>query len=231
MEKKCQVVMLPTDKASNIFLVHHYNILHLLGKKRDKDLTGYPQHLYILSDEEIKESDWILWKKNDKEILLRQVFKYKNSNKLFIIAEHNVDIKISKSFMFKIIATTNPELIQCTKSPIDRHLDCNGTGSISEDFIEAYIKSYNESNVIKEVMVEYENDRPNDFDDGNGFTDFKYNQVLKLRPDNTIIIHPATKKSYSRDEVFELLKELRRECIEAHNKGISPENVCIAQYV
>lgn len=58
MFKKTPVVMLPTEKASNIqkWGVHLiYNEKKELGNRKP---TPVFQHLYFLSDEEIKEGDW-----------------------------------------------------------------------------------------------------------------------------------------------------------------------------
>ena len=60
MEKKCMVVILPSDKESKIRLNNlgklsyepHIQGLYYSG------LTHFYQHLYILSDEGIKEGNW-----------------------------------------------------------------------------------------------------------------------------------------------------------------------------
>ena len=58
----------------------------------------------------------------------------------------------------------------------------------------------------------------------------EYNQgSLKTKSDNTVIINQT--RMYTRDEVFELLKQLRRECIDAHNRGSHPDTVGIAQFI
>ena len=48
--------VLPTDKPSRLAILHNGN-LHI-GTNFKKDLNVNPQHIYITSDEEIKEGDW-----------------------------------------------------------------------------------------------------------------------------------------------------------------------------
>lgn len=60
IKRKCQVVMLPTEKATNIISIN--NKLELINKAQmantiNSIVKGF--YLYILSsDEEIKEGDW-----------------------------------------------------------------------------------------------------------------------------------------------------------------------------
>src|SRR3990167_2003097 len=59
--KRCKVVMLSTEKAS--LLYKQGRELYLKDERFIKDSfweNRTPQHLYILSDEEIKEGDWML---------------------------------------------------------------------------------------------------------------------------------------------------------------------------
>lgn len=57
--KTHKVLMLPTKKESNIRLGKIYNTLHYKNNVFDKEFGVY-QHLYIISDEEIKEGDWVI---------------------------------------------------------------------------------------------------------------------------------------------------------------------------
>lgn len=127
MEKKCKLVLLPTDKDSNLFFhcpIGSEKSLHYMsqGKQHREEMLkagiNKPQHLYILSDDEIKEGDWY-YHKNDNVII-----------KSLIDIDNN-DCK-------KIIATTNPDLIE------------EGIASISDDFIKEYC-----NNSVEEVLVKY----------------------------------------------------------------------------
>ncbi len=85
--KKCKVVMLPSmEMAPNPI---DPSILHITKLQRIY-FGGSGQHLYFISNEEIKQDDWCLWGH-------RMVKKFESSN-------HN-------SLMWaKIIATTDPAL-------------------------------------------------------------------------------------------------------------------------
>ena len=77
----------------------------------EKKVT-YKDTTYVLTDAEIKEGDFVLWRVNDG-MIKREVFKYKNTPNLFVILEHNDDHKVSRNFMKKIKAeikhhTTTP---------------------------------------------------------------------------------------------------------------------------
>lgn len=135
--KRAQVVMLPTKKnSSNIAKSINQDILSLYNKNDDKYNQWINQHLYILSDDEIKEGDWV-YSINYNNILQLQ----KPSNKFFYK---------------KIIATTDTSLIE--------NIEMIGTGSTylfklpqpSEQFIEKYIESYNKGTQIIDILVQYE---------------------------------------------------------------------------
>jgi hypothetical protein len=114
MEKKANIDLLlanPNDETTNgIFL---------------KNRNWY--HLYITTDEEIKEGDWYYWsvtntiQKAIKDSLGR-LPKIEDGSK-------------------KIIATTDKSL---------------GLASPSTSFIEKFVEEYNKGNIITKVIVEYE---------------------------------------------------------------------------
>ena len=100
MEKKCKVVLLPTDKVFNKklnkqLIIHNGNLQFCQNGQMMRE--GQPQHLYILSDDEIKEGDWCIYNNH--------FVKYS---------------KPSNSYFYKkIIATTNPDLIKEGIASID----------------------------------------------------------------------------------------------------------------
>jgi len=67
MNKKCQVVMLPTNKKSNSGIRNTFptpktqigDLAFLDPTLSDKDICWDYQHLYILSDDQIKKDDWV----------------------------------------------------------------------------------------------------------------------------------------------------------------------------
>lgn len=182
-------MLLPTEKASNI---HSY--MYKLGLrdnfKKTYNMNGnsqisYAQHLYILSDEEIKERDWYY---NQRTNEIKQAYALANYH-------------ISPRVLFKIVATTD-KFLKIPK-PQSNSLDMfckleEALPQLPELFIQAFIKAYNEDNPITEVDLEME-ERIIDVIMG------KTTLIIKTRPDNTVIVHPS--KMYTRDEVLKFLKD------------------------
>ncbi len=120
--------MLPTEKISNIIKFHHQEALFYTKKDWDfnKDSGSY-QHLYILSDDEIKEGDWIVCLDEiDTSIMNWDI-------ELAVFQFNGGNCTSDK----KIIATTDKSL---------------GLPRPSNEFI----KKYCELGGIDEILVEYE---------------------------------------------------------------------------
>ena len=138
MYKDTQVVMLSTEKAKHLehtLWLNHHNKLELTYNI-SKDELCKPQHLYFLSDEEIKEGDWCY---NFVASYVVQIVKLPS-----ILTEE----------CSKIIATTDESLKVITG------MVGSGTGvqvsQIPQSFLPIYVKAYNEGNIIDKVGVEYE---------------------------------------------------------------------------
>ena len=188
--QQAQVIMLPTDKASNLYT--HKNASS--GKDSlmfAKDITwqhegfakskeGIFYHLYFISDELIKEGNNI----------------YNTVQKTIFIADEQFMKLIGNSLSTnkKIIATTNPDLwckglkkygSSCTKNNNCTFPNCD-ISKIDTTFIEAYVK---EQGKIDSVLLEYE---PLYLSSGKEFgaKEFanKY-QKLKLKSNGSVIIH------------------------------------------
>jgi hypothetical protein len=212
MDKELQVHILPTDVVSQLGL---YDRLGLVtAKSQGWDLIkeqSYikPQHIYSTSDEEIKEGDWF--------VVISAGLTTFNTIGKFIGGNKNH----YKDNIRKIVATTNSKLWGglCTNSNCEPNCTCTKEektpviAKISDDFIEAYMKAYNEGKPITEVMVEYEEEPLNLCDCY--YTKFCHsthletgvvcrdqeltpNFVLALNPDGTVIIKPLVEKMYSR---------------------------------
>jgi hypothetical protein len=83
---KCKVILLPTKGASQIGLFKSGTLLYYKGYTRKEETS---QHLYFVSDREIKEGDWTM-------------------NKQYKEVEHiTVDIHTSTCGCKKIEATTD----------------------------------------------------------------------------------------------------------------------------
>ena len=119
MQKECNVVMLATDN-SELYLKPGKK-LELTSNRPQygiKNLNFTPQHLYITSDDEIKEGDYCY-----KHDLKGNVFKWINTT--------NPWYKDAK----KIIATTDKSLI-----PLFCKIQTKNIPQISQSLINQYIE-------------------------------------------------------------------------------------------
>ncbi len=181
--KRVKVLLLPTENPSSLILNDIVKGLFIIAGQGDKIDNCTNQHLYFLSDEEIKEGDWCICDYS-------QVEKYSEP-----LAIHRYK---------KIIATTDSSLGVLVKS---------GTGVLQESlpqpfqsFIEKFIEKYNQGNPITEAMVECE------LNEGLALKQIKEKSIetsayiLKVNPkDNTITIKPI-KDSWSEKEIFVLFE-------------------------
>lgn len=178
--RDAKVVMLSTNKLGvdgDLVLNNNVSNPHKLFYCRVNCNVSYQQHLYITSNEEIKEGDWCLLDNNVGESVGFEVKKCLEAdiiNGEYTFKENNGNL-FTTGRCDKIIATTDSSL---------------GLPQLSKEFIQSYIESYNNGNVIEDVLVEVEfinhvkelKKRPyypflNE--------DYRYNLKLK---DNTIII-------------------------------------------
>jgi hypothetical protein len=241
--QECDIIILESSNNQNTGL--DLNVLGALSLE-SKAYTCYnAQHLYILSNDEIKEG----------------VDYYHDShNNLILKSSSNSDHKVYG--YKKVIATTNSSLKvidhnNTWDSSNDKHLP-----QISQQFIEHYITEYNKGNVVSKVLVEVELVK-NDCDCG--ATTFEgcsqcLDYKIKLNQNNEIsilinqqeTIEEAAKnttnkyinerekqtaylefiegakwqaeRSYSREEVISLLKEYRNCIITVRDKEIEHTN-------
>lgn len=204
MKKTHKVVILPTKEAKeNIDICKLEGKNNLLITKATIDLTKEfndfwkPQHLYIISDDEIKEGNWFI---GETGIV-------KRANK---IGKNNAQIHTSDGYVYfkhkskKIVATTDESLqnrVEWTDKGTakERSYQIEGLPSIPESFIQTYIKTYNESKPITEVDLEMEEHQDYIWND-EGDT---HSLSIKTRPDNTVIIHQS--KIYSKEDIITFL--------------------------
>lgn len=125
-----------------------------------------PQHLYITSDDKIKENDWIY---NE----LSGIDKYIENEEFkdgIVVMYNNQGYEVAEDLknVRKIISTTDTSL-KITKSSLSNSAlhEYIKLGSVcanykdilpqpSQQFIEKYIDSYNKGEIITDVLVEYE---------------------------------------------------------------------------
>ena len=201
MFKKSTVVMLPTNEKTKIQLTKNYLNITIDEFIADSKFT-IGQHLYILSDEEIKEGDWCIMLDSFGNV-------FSNPQQY-----NNPETQHLNKRLRKIIATTDKSL-SLIKDELSNEIGTNGEVTFdlgynktsllpqpSHSFLEKYVEEYNKGNVIKEVMVEYEYNGYSTKQDGELTGDYR----LKINPkDNTITIRKC-KDSWSREEVVHLLE-------------------------
>lgn len=165
MKKQHKVVMLPTDNKAPI--ARFNNTLYNTNKGKDYS-SCILQHIYILSDDEIKRGDWYV----DDTINVRQS-----------VTSDTDYWNVRKDYK-KIIATTDKSL-KIGEEP-KKWISAGGQGGqlsvhwdmwnksqlpqIPQQFIEKYITKYNKGSIITDIMVEYEEGKT----------------CLKVTPDNTV---------------------------------------------
>ena len=200
--KKAKVIILPTTNDSNIYLKPqngHLVIVTDTRVKRHVTSLNFPkQHLYIISDDEIKEGDWF----------------YNIHSKIVGRAEFNFG---KDELAKKIIATTDTSLgnyiwKQTNKKSklynIQQNIETTKKVFIplpqsSQQFIEKYIEEYNKGQQITECLVEYEEIYPKHFT-----YNPNENIITRLKVDkNNIITIKKVKDSYTQEEVDRLLDE------------------------
>ncbi len=200
MKKTLQVVMLPTNEKAEIgFLTQKGKERgHLVHFDRPMPiiLDSENQHLYFLSDEEIKEGDY--------HVAIR-IVKTNGDKAIAFTDQEQLDAIAEIGGAKKIIATTDK--LNIHPNLADSYRSGNCLPQIPQSFIEHFVFEYNKGNVITEVMVEYEYDSYSTKTNGELTADLK----LKINPDNTINIS-TPKDSWSREEVVELIQKYSKEC-------------------
>lgn len=162
MEKlKCKVVMLSTEKAIKNGIIYdpRKNSVLLCYEPNYPYSILKPQHLYFISDREIKEGDIFLHEYEDGKKLIHFCADFSPTN-MIRIKESNTYLNSVGSY--KIEATTNPSL----ELPL-----------IPQLFVEKYVA---EQGNIKEVMIEMTNTH---------IPDGWNHEIPKTRKDNTVIVH------------------------------------------
>ena len=191
--ERAKVVMLPAKGILDAYKTPITKVYEdegklYLNKKEIGELItelGSPQHLYIISDDEIKENDYCL---------------NLETNTVFKMHKHGLPTSNRNK---KIIATTDTSIkIFAGKGDIcDLYYNLPQP---SQQFIEKYIEEYNNGNIITDIKVEYKRvfetiakgmiGHPED--------DISWwNEKLKINPkDNTITIKKL-KDSWDREEM------------------------------
>jgi hypothetical protein len=228
MKKEHEIIMLPSEKQQESVLCVAHKQLSFSEGLVSPGGDIMPQHLYILSDEEIKEGDWVIQQFEGQDAEVCQIT--------------NGEYEIASDIQRKIIATTDPELrvksnmcyecnggegrVQATNR-FKGNLPCNNPDCVNGYFtvplppipqhiIEAYVKK-----PFDKVMVEYEDEYctcltwKETYACKNHFIDNHTQKAMcskepthkpKLNQDGTIVVSLVEEKMYSREEVEELCR-------------------------
>lgn len=172
--------MLPTDKKRSVSVMTHVNKIILT---KDDNLiintkTEFIQHLYILSDEEIKEGDWCMHLGlNMTYFKVIDVDNYKlhyDSREYF-----------NKNTCKKIIATTNSELSIESKFPISEGRSWVKLPEIPTQFIQEFVKRYNGGILSEKILIEWDYQPSRTFGISGDFTTREINK-MKISNQNTV---------------------------------------------
>ena len=195
---KTNVIMLPIDintvqpeDCVGFIFKNENGVVNILNNlddiiKSNAYFKAIPQHLYIISDEEIKEGDW-----------------YYESEFQLILKKEGKGILKAK----KIIATTDTSLTIKGEQE-GENTWYNPLPQLSQQFIEKYIEEYNKGNQIVDILVEVEE---YEFKQTEWFQEAPYTHKykewrLKLDSQNQITIREQ-KDSWSRKEVIDLISD------------------------
>ena len=206
--KRVQVVVLPIRELSNISLSNKHNTLVYNNDKHDTLSMFTNQHLYIISDDEIKEGDWHL--NADKNVVTNTIrYTLYKATKIKLDFIKKLQEKGSDCKFYKIIATTDTSLINRRQMTfMDEATEwIYDLPQPSQQFIEKYIEEYNKGNIITDVLVEYETLKTtaNNKHFGEGHI-YSITNKLKINPkDNTITIKKL-KDSWNKEEIIKLIK-------------------------
>ena len=187
---KAKVVRLSTTNDSNIYLKPqngHLVIVTNTRVKRYVTALNFPKHhLYIISDDEIKEGDYYII--DDIPELLK-----------------NNGLKFIDDYCKKVIATTDTSLYTHQKETVSLPERVFYLPQPSQQFIQKYIEEYNKGNIITDVLVEY---KFNDFKFMATLCTTKEKEyTLKINPkDNTITIKKL-KETYNKEELCQVLEK------------------------
>jgi hypothetical protein len=147
------------------------------------------QHLYFLSNEEIKGGDWCVINYEFDSTRHADKVKSITPKGMFLTTESNYELMANRCK--KIISSTNEKLNLPTPS---------------KEWIDQYIKAYNTGNPIEEVMIENENVyKAVKTDISETRTSFV---IIKVNEANEITIK-SIKDSWNREEVDKILEEYR----------------------
>lgn len=221
MKKKCDIIMLPTDKVSKILIEDRVLKFNPSGIEVGGNVKY--QHIYILSDEDIKEGDWVMFYNSPSKVLEvnNTHAKIETKSKINELDLESIkrmvgnttlkvgdDTKMTHSFSIKQL----PKIIASTDTLLQRKeiIDRDEIGNIYNNTYlprpsNEFLQKYCELGGVYEVFVDCY-----DIDVVDENTGYVIEKPIKVASDNTIIIH-LIKDSWNREEVRALLIRLHEQ--------------------
>lgn len=190
--KNHQVVILPTETKSKLYQLLTDKKLYIGDNIPQSDSQRPNQHLYILSDEEIKEGDWYIGERNTGP----QLLQCKEIKEGMVIPTESSKYPYNIGECKKVIATTDSSLTQLVQTLHGKAFVSKELPRPSDAFVQKLVEECNKGNVITEVLVEYE---------GIEWLDRPLEYFIKTAPDNTITIKPVEK---TWDDIFKNFQQL-----------------------
>lgn len=219
MKQLVKVHMLPTQDSTHIrdygpgllYMPQVLKMAHIIDGVRCK-------HLYITSDEAIKEGDWCL------DLINKIAFQFKFFDSDVLHSDNHSQFNFNCR---KVVATTDKEINRKKVYRISRkgetlHQDSKGTyewinvlPQIPQQFIEDYCKAEGIDEVYLEVEGFCRKAHPFNYCQdckGFGLESCEYGKYLSIDSNNYVTIHPIEPKLYTKEEVEKL-------CVKAYDTG------------
>lgn len=203
MFKNGMAHLLPTTKAQNCLYKNKgtnkldYHKGYLTQDYLKNSLNAESFHLCIIDSEKINDLDNI-----DVRIPLLFISSDGTSK---LITYSNVRVKTPGEY-YPILAITDESLVQLISDPIIGKAPISfPKPSIS--FIKKYIEEYNRSNIIIDIMVEYEGKAL--YTEQQYFKGYK--DILKINPKDSTITIKKIKDNFTLQEINNILDEFKSE--------------------
>ena len=193
MDKRCKLVMLPSNKKANKGdIISNGRNLFLYGERFYNPYSGcyQLQHLYITSDDKIKEGDWFIV----------ELFKIDGTSDGLHVEQANSieDVWINKGVTVRRHSGNCKKIIATTDSSLWKHDDTvpypktkPALPQPTQSFIQKYVDEYNKGNIITDVLVECGR-KSYPIDDYSIAEEEEYS--LKVSKDNTITVRKINPK-------------------------------------
>lgn len=131
--KRAKVVMLPTDRKSTLYtlLGNQLPTIYIGDYDYSDGVLRMNQHLYIITDEEIKEGDWCILFKDHKNYLFKAlpIDEYNNCKKIVATTDTKLYITIGEYYN-----AYNKELPKPSQAFIEKYCKVGGIDEVNVEY-------------------------------------------------------------------------------------------------